>query len=210
MAQSTDSLGWIHRIEPGDPERVLLLLHGTGADEHSLFPLAEQFAPGATLIAVRGRSLEEGFPRFFRRFTAVEYDQEHLISEATALVQFVGDAAAQYEFSADAVSAVGYSNGANIALASELLVPGAFKALALVRPVQALEHPPEPSLDGLRVLLAQGARDPFLPYGEALGPFLEGLGADVHDVRVNGGHELTREDLLLLGEWWQAGAAGEL
>ena len=46
-SQAAD-LGFIHRFVPGlDPDQPpLLLLHGTGGDEHDLMPLANRVAPG--------------------------------------------------------------------------------------------------------------------------------------------------------------------
>ena len=61
MAQAPD-LGFIHRYIPAaDATRPpLLLLHGTGADEHDLIPLGEMLAPGAALLSPRGKVLEDG------------------------------------------------------------------------------------------------------------------------------------------------------
>jgi phospholipase/carboxylesterase len=62
-------LAFIHRFEPGAQPtlRPLLVLHGTGGDENDLIPLARMVAPGAPLLSPRGKVLEHGMPRFFRR-----------------------------------------------------------------------------------------------------------------------------------------------
>lgn len=44
---------------------VLLLLHGTGGNEHDLLPLAEIVDREASVLGVRGNVLEQGMPRFF-------------------------------------------------------------------------------------------------------------------------------------------------
>lgn len=201
MTTPDTDLRWIHLLERGTQDRTLLLLHGTGGDERSLLDLGRRLAPGAGLLSVRGRSLEEGFPRFFRRFSAIQYDQPHLNAEADALADFVTQAAAHYDLNPAKVTALGYSNGANIALATLVRRPGTFAGAALLRPVMALENPPHPDLGGVRVLALHGARDPFLPHAAALGPYLRGLGADLTEQTLNAGHELSAQDLGLTATW---------
>jgi len=197
-------MGWIHIFERGHGPTTLLLLHGTGANEHQLLGLGRQVAPEAHLLSVRGRSLEEGFPRFFRRFTATEYDQEHLISEALALADFVGRAAEQYQLDPAKVYALGYSNGANIALASLSLRPGPYAGAVLLRPVLALAAPPETDLRGKNVLVLNGRRDPFLPMATAIVPYLSERGAETAERTMDAGHELSSQDVTVVRDWLRA------
>ena len=62
-------LSFIHRFEPGAQlaSRPLLILHGTGGNESDLIPLGKMISPGAPLLSPRGKVLEHGMPRFFRR-----------------------------------------------------------------------------------------------------------------------------------------------
>ncbi|GMA15247.1 VOC family protein [Deinococcus metallilatus] len=194
-------LDWIHRFQPGTTGLTLLLLHGTGGNETSLLALGRQLAPEANLLSVRGRSLEEGSPRFFRRFSAARYDQAHLAEEADALAQFVRDAAALYDLDPGQVIALGYSNGANIALASLVRWPAAFAGAVLLRPVMPFEAPPQTDLGGLPVLVLHGQRDPFLPLAEPVTPYLRRMHGDVQEERLEAGHELTAQDLAVAAGW---------
>lgn len=194
-------LAWIHRYEAGSSGLTLLLLHGTGGDENSLFDVGRELAPEANLLSVQGRSLEEGSPRFFRRFSATQYDQPHLREEAEALARFVSDASAAYGFDKKRVVSLGFSNGANIALASLLLSPSTYIGAILLRPVMALEEPPKAELSGVNVLVVSGLRDPYQPYAAPVAPFLKTLHANVQLEVLNTGHELSAQDLSLVSNW---------
>lgn len=195
---------WIHHLERGTTNLTLLLLHGTGGNEQQLMALGRQVSPGANLLGVRGRSLEEGSPRFFRRFSATSYDQPHLISEAQALADFVGEAAQEYGLDAEQVVALGYSNGANIALTSLAHRPGAYRGAALLRPVMPMEAPPQADLAGKPVLALHGDRDPYAPFAAEVTPYLRRCGAAVEDRRLDAGHELTEADVSLTSAWLAA------
>ena len=199
--------GWEHTVqEParGPARGVLYLLHGTGGDETSLLGLGRVVAPDHLLIGVRGRSNEEGVTRYFRRYDALRYDQEHLASEARALARFVASAATQRGVETLPRAALGYSNGANIALAAQLLVPGTFGALALLRAVQPFEQPPAGDLRGTEALVLLGRNDPYRAAGSGLAALLRGAGASVEDDVLDAGHNLTEEDVARLAAWFAA------
>src|SRR5256886_8560623 len=114
---------FIHEFVPGSSERTLLLLHGTGANERDLIPLGRELDPRASLLSPRGKVLENGMPRFFRRLAEGVFDLEDLKNRTNELADFVAAAARHYELAANRVIAVGYSNGANIAASMLLLRP---------------------------------------------------------------------------------------
>ena len=82
-----DDLGFVHIFvpadEPGSP--TLLLLHGTGGNEQDLLPLGRELWPGAALLGLRGKVLENGMPRFFRRFGEGVFDVEDLRARTNEL-----------------------------------------------------------------------------------------------------------------------------
>src|ERR671925_1568006 len=90
-------LGFAHRFIPGAPDKpVLLLLHGTGGDENDLLPLGEALLPGAPRLSPRGKVLEHGMPRFFRRLAEGVFDLDDLRTRTHELADFVEAAAAAY------------------------------------------------------------------------------------------------------------------
>ena len=77
--ESSD-LGFIHHYVPpaGMTLRTLLLLHGTGGDKNDLLGLGRALNPAAALLSPRGKVVERGMPRFFRRFGEGVFDLDDL------------------------------------------------------------------------------------------------------------------------------------
>jgi phospholipase/carboxylesterase len=209
MTTST-SLTFIHRFEPGADPRThpLLLLHGTGGDENDLVALGREVAPGASLLSPRGKVLENGMPRFFRRLAEGVFDETDVRHRADELADFVAEARETYGLPAPI--ALGYSNGANIAAAILLLRPEALDGAVLLRPMMPLSSPPVPELGGKPVLLVSGLGDPFAPGGsaETLKDALSRGGAKVEHRVLPGGHALTRDDLDVAHRWLEAHRPG--
>lgn len=196
-------LSFIHRFEAGTSSHTLLLLHGTGGNEHDLVPLAHQLAPGAALLSPRGKVLENGAPRFFRRLAMGVFDEEDLKAQAADLARFVRDATRRYGLDAGRVYALGYSNGANMAAALMLLHPEVLAGAVLLRPVLPLEVAPLPDLTGKTAFLAAGTQDAWSPVArvQALADRLEQAGARVQLRWQQGGHQLYPEELSAAQAW---------
>jgi phospholipase/carboxylesterase len=201
-------LGFIHRFRPGSRPGAtpLLLLHGTGGNEDDLTSLGESLAPGAPLVSPRGKVLENGMPRFFRRLAEGVFDLDDLRFRAAELADFVAAAQEAYDLGDTAPIAVGFSNGANIAAALLLLSPGSLSGAVLLRPMVPLIPEPLPRLDGIPVLIAAGRQDPIVPpdHPRALADLLGSAGAEVTLHGSNAGHGLSREDLEVAKRWMQS------
>src|SRR6186997_2036988 len=124
---------FIHEFLAGSSNRTLLLLHGTGGNERDLLPLGRELDPNAALLSPRGKILENGMPRFFRRLAEGVFDLEDLKFRTNELADFVTAAAQHYGFTLDNLVAVGYSNGANIAASMLLLRPEILHRAVLFR-----------------------------------------------------------------------------
>ncbi len=195
---SGETARFLHHFQPatvsGRPP--LLLLHGTGGDESDLVPLGEAVLPGAALLSPRGRVLENGMPRFFRRLAEGVFDEADVIAQAQALAAFVTEAHEGYQLAKPV--ALGFSNGANIAAALLLLRPEALAGAVLLRAMPPLREPPPARRDGVPVLLLSGRGDPIMP-PEAAGTLagtLAARGAAVTHKTLPGGHELTQQDVV--------------
>jgi len=197
-----ETIDFIHRFEKGrSQERALLLLHGTGGDENDLVPLARMIAPTASLLSPRGKVLENGMPRFFRRLAEGVFDEDDVRRRANQLADFVSNARARYGIASPI--ALGYSNGANIAAAMLLLRPSELAGAILLRAMPPLTHSEPVKLDGVPVLIVSGARDPIVaPEAAAkLASLLERYGATVEYRVLPVGHELSQADVTLAQSW---------
>jgi phospholipase/carboxylesterase len=194
---------FIHRFQPGSAPGAapLLLLHGTGGDEHDLLPLGAMLSPGAALLSPRGRVLEHGMPRFFRRLAEGVFDEDDVRRRAAELGDFVTEARQRYDLAAPI--AVGFSNGANIAAALLLLQPGALAGAVLLRAMVPLSRPPAADLTGTPVLMLSGATDPIVPAANAarLVALLSERGADVTHTALPVGHQLSQADVTFARDW---------
>ncbi|MGH8100920.1 MAG: alpha/beta hydrolase [Chthoniobacterales bacterium] len=194
---------FIHEFVPGNSGRTLLLLHGTGGSERDLIPLGQELDSNASLLSPRGKVLENGMPRFFRRLAEGVFDLEDLRKRTQELADFVVSAAERYKVDLKKVVAVGYSNGANIAASVLLLRPEVLSAAILFRAMVPLIPDTQPDLSSVGVWIGAGSSDPIVPVSETkkLAELLREAAADVTIRFFQSGHELTPDDVDAAREW---------
>ena len=194
-----DTLERPHVFRPASVDGLppLVLLHGTGDDEHGLLGLGAALSPGAALLSPRGTVLEGTANRFFRRLREGVFDEDDLQARADELAAFLERAHEEYGLAPGSSYAVGFSNGANMAAALLLTSPRLLAGAVLVAAVPPFAAPPEADLAGRRVLVSNGERDPLarLDQTAALAEQLRGRGADVDVLTHPGGHQLAPEHL---------------
>ena len=200
-----------HRHEPGSGPATLLLLHGTGGDEHQLIELGRQLAPTAALLSPRGQVLEDGVAaRFFARRGVGDLDLDDLRRRGDELAAWVGEACLAYERDPARVLALGYSNGANIAVELLFRHPGVLRGAALLRAMLPYRPQGPLELTGTDVLIAAGDSDPYSPAEQVaeLAELLRAGGADVEVARQATGHGRVQGDLDALAAWLRPRAGG--
>jgi predicted esterase/catechol 2,3-dioxygenase-like lactoylglutathione lyase family enzyme len=206
---SGDALGFVHRYHPPKAGSelaghvTLLLLHGTGGDEDNLVSLGRMLLPGAALLSPRGQVDEGGALRFFRRIREGVFDQEDLARRTEDLARFIEAASETYGLDRDAIIAVGFSNGANIAGSVLLRRPGLLKGAVLLSPMVPFEPDPLPDLDGTAVFIGAGRNDAMVPVAqtEALAALLKRSGASVTTHWDSGGHAITPSEVTAAQRW---------
>jgi phospholipase/carboxylesterase len=189
-----------HIFEPGTEPTAppLLLLHGTGGDEHDLLPLGRRLSPGSALLSPRGEVIEHGARRFFARLAEGVFDPAEVTHRTHALADFIAAATAQHGLARGQLVALGYSNGANIAAALLQLRPESLAGAVLLRAMVVLDRPAVAgTLTGKRVLLANGTRDPIVPndHPSRLAALLRAGGAAVSLQTSPAGHGLAADDI---------------
>jgi phospholipase/carboxylesterase len=207
MSNDTN-LNFIHRFIPSsnNPEKeypTLLLLHGTGGSEDDLIQIGKMISPHSSLLSPRGKVLEHGMPRFFRRLAEGVFDIKDLKFRTQELAKFVHDASSKYSFDLNKTVAIGFSNGANIAASLLLLNPETINGAILFRAMKPFNPDNLPDLSNKQVLLSAGLIDPIVSKSQIEGLFnlLQKSGANVTMKWQQSGHNINNKDISDAKEW---------
>jgi phospholipase/carboxylesterase len=205
------NLGFIHRFIPphsnaNESKQTLLLLHGTGGTEDDLIPLGNELAPNAYILSVRGRVLENGMPRFFRRLEEGVFDLEDLKMRTDELAEFLTKSSSKYMFDEKRIIAVGYSNGANIAASLLLRRPESLAGAILFRAMVPYSPTVMPDLSNKSIILLEGLYDPIVSRTEAqrLLEIFTNAQSNVTLKWQDSGHNLTNEDIIAAKKWLES------
>ncbi|NLS02348.1 ring-cleaving dioxygenase [Rhizobium sp. P32RR-XVIII] len=196
-------LPFVHRFyTPPHPDgSVFVLLHGSGGNETTLMPLLHKVAPRATLLGVRGRATEEGFPRWYKRLTPFSFDQDDIKNEAEAFAAFIDSAVKSYGLDPAKIVYVGYSNGANLLNSLLYLHPHLVHRAVLLRSMPVLKNYPHADLTGTDLLVISGKTDAYGKYANELEARLKTSGATVDSDIISGGHDLGDADVPIIQKW---------
>src|SRR5918994_2738278 len=204
---SSSELGFIHQFvsAAGRSDHItLLLLHGTGGNEQDLIPLGQELYPRAAMLSPRGKVLESGMPRFFRRLAEGVFDIEDLKFRTHELADLVEKASKVYSFNLRYAISVGYSNGANIASTMLLLRPEVTFSAILFRAMVPFIPEKVPNLTGKNIFMGAGEYDPIVSQEqtEMLFRLFKDSGANVIlHWQKNSGHELGYDEISAAKDW---------
>ncbi|MSP00917.1 MAG: hypothetical protein EXR07_07695 [Acetobacteraceae bacterium] len=183
---------------PPDVSIPLVLLHGSGGDEHELVPLAAEVAPGSPVLGLRGTVEIDGGFAFFHRNADRTIDE----SDVEMRIPLVMEAIARHEFHRPPI-AIGFSNGAIMVAALLLTHPGLLAGAILFRPLSPFQNDLAPRLDGTPVLIIDGAKDSRRSPGdgERLAGRLTRASAMVAHHVLPVGHSITEMDRQIAKDW---------
>lgn len=191
-----------HVFQKGTSSRTILVMHGTGGDEHNILPLAKALDPDASVLSPRGMHLEGGMNRYFERYPDGTFNEQSIEQAVRELAEFVAAAVQEYEIDASNIFATGFSNGANTAAALMVRHPELLLGAALFGSTIPFAHVDRVDLTGKRIWLANGDQDSYAPveisqrWVEQLGEF----GAEVAWLRHPGGHQISQDHLRLIAQ----------
>ena len=204
----SNGLDFIHRFISDNSKAkksslTLLLLHGTGGTEDDLIPLGNELTPDASILSVRGKVLENGMPRFFRRLEEGVFDLEDLKMRTDELADFILKSSSIYDFDLKRLIAVGYSNGANIGASVLLRRPEVLAGAILFRAMVPFIPDVLPDLSKKFIILLEGMRDPIVSKQEAesLLKIFNKAHSNVTIKWQGSGHSLTQEDIDSAKKW---------
>ncbi|MBW9117736.1 alpha/beta hydrolase [Rhizobium cauense] len=186
---------YVHRLHAGAPGKpILFVFHGTGGDENQFFDFGRRLLPDATIVSPRGDVSEFGAARFFKRTGEGVYDMDDLARATDKMTAFVTTLAKEHG-STD-VLGLGFSNGANI-LANLLIEKGLFDASALMHPLIPFKPKANVGLEGRKILITAGERDPIgpAPVTRALADYFEAQKASVTTEWHAGGHDIRQNEI---------------
>ena len=198
-------------VRGSDADRLLLLVHGFGADERDLGGLLPYLDPDGRFVTVlpRGPVAVPGMPGF------AWYDFGLPASEISAALD---EAAAEHGVSRSEAIVGGFSQGAGLTLAL------AFRASDRPHPLGVLALSPalpQPSLDDIQpdwdaatkipVLLQHGTHDPLVPVARsrALARELEEHGVPLVYTEYPMEHQVALESVQRARSWLDAVVAGD-
>jgi phospholipase/carboxylesterase len=186
-----------HVFDQGTSSRTILVLHGTGADEYNILPLAKALDPEASVLSPRGMLLEGGMNRYFERYPDGTYNEQSIDVAVAELAEFIDVAASEYGFDKGNIFATGFSNGANTASALMVRHPELLTGAALFGSTIPYAQVEKADLSGKRIWLANGDQDSYAPVqvSERWVEQLREFGANVTWLRHLGGHQISQGHL---------------
>jgi len=182
---------------------TLVLLHGTGGNEEDLIFLGKKIEPNASILSPRGKVLENGLPRFFRRLSEGVFDLEDLRIRSHELADFIQKCSLHYKFDLENTIAIGFSNGANISVSMLFLRPEVLQGAILFRAMVPFIPDPLPNLSSKKILLSAGLEDPIVSRNETENLFrlFQKTNAIITLKWQPSSHNLIQEDILVAKPW---------
>jgi thioredoxin 1 len=201
-------------------QRLLLLVHGYGADERDLGGLLPHLDPDGHFCAVmpRGPEAAPGTPGFawYSWSPQGEFDPTAFTTSLDALDDLLDEACEEQGFARSEALVAGFSQGAGMMIALAL------RASDRPRPIGALAMSPAlPGLDvfeadwdaaaNIPVLIQHGSEDPLVPVARArqLARALEGQGVPVVYSEFPMGHQVALESIRHGRAWIEGVVAGK-
>lgn len=198
-----------------DRPPLLVLLHGIGADEHDLLPIADALDP--RLLAVSVRAPYEAAP-MGHAWYALDWstsppvpDLEQAERSREALAAFLPELGARLGIAPSRTFLFGFSQGATMALGLALTRPELVRGVILHsgRVLQGLERRAAPAgrLAGLEALVLHGVDDDVLPVErgretrDLLSPL---LGSRLEYREHDAGHFVTQASVGDAAKWLAA------
>jgi phospholipase/carboxylesterase len=202
-------------VVPTERPPLLVLLHGVGADEHDLLPLADGLDPRFLCVSVRGPHEAQGMGRAWFAIdwsrSPPAYDLAEAEESRVALCDLLPRLVAEHGTDPARTFVLGFSQGAAMALAVALTRPDLVRGVVLhsgrLLPDLPPRIAPAAALARLEALVVHGVHDDVLPVerGRELRDLLaERLAERLTYREHEAGHFVTLESLDDVARWLAA------
>ncbi len=178
-------------------DKTLVTLHGTGGGENDFLFLNDRLSDAYNILGLRGNVDENGLNRFFKRKSFTVFDQDNIRGEAGKLQQFIQAWMKKYEMNLDQFVFLGYSNGANMLLATLFYYPELLKNTVLLHPMLPFK-PNEPiDLSENTILVNYSVNDELITEEQSITliELLRSYKAQVTFKTYSTGHQLSAHEL---------------
>jgi phospholipase/carboxylesterase len=203
---STSPLTVVHQAprkpEPGKPP-LLVLLHGFGADEKDLLPMAARLDPRLAVASPRAPfQVREGSYSWMNGNTETDLDNAR-----RTVLECIEQVVASTGADRDRVYLAGFSQGAMLTLAIALTEPqkiaGAAVLSGRIAPAIRNRHAPADQLRGFPILVTHGTEDPQIPIraGRDIRAMLKPIGVDLEYHEFEMGHRISDNEVSVLDGW---------
>lgn len=206
----------LHHVKFGPPPKpggppTLVLLHGYGADEMDLVPLAAELDPALPVVSLRGPlSLGGGMRAWYQlQQTARGFviDEREVRAGDALLAESLAELAQER----GKLVPLGFSQGGGMAARAALFHPEHVRDVACLSSVPSRTRPderaPAQKLSGIRAFVGHGLQDPLLgpDAGRELRDELQNAGFQVTFREYPMGHMIQGEEVADLRSWLAAG-----
>lgn len=197
---------------PG-PHPLLLILHGRGANEHDLLPLASGLDPRFLVVSPRAPLARWGGYHWYDLIEMGTPEPATYTQGLQALRRFVGELLAAYPVAADQLYLLGFSQGAMMSGSLLMTQPETIAGAVLLSGYLPLEQDlavQKERLAGKPVFIGHGTADNVLPihHGREARDFFQAAGADLSYHEYPMGHQISTRERQDVADWL-SGRVGE-
>jgi phospholipase/carboxylesterase len=205
LASSPQS-GLVYRYREGDDEHCppVLMLHGLGGDENSMWILEKGLLSGGMIVAPRAKfKLNENGYSWVKGPLNRWPTKEDFSPAVTALKGLVRELVSEAGLKRDELFLMGFSQGA--ALAFSAAADPYLRPKAIITAAGFLPQGDFMNLSGLPIFWGHGSKDEWIPIEQARSDaiLLRDFGADIRFCETNVGHKLSMECIDGLRNWME-------
>lgn len=196
--------------EPAEDAPAVVVIHGRGANERDLLPIAERLPDSLHVLSVRAPDrLQGGYTWYDLDLSAgglhaSQPDEEGFRRSLDLLHEFVDWAVDSYDLDPDRIGLLGFSQGAITSLSALIERPERYSWVVALHGYLAASHEERAeNAAGKPVFVGAGESDQIIPVdrAERAASLLREAGADVRFERYRVGHGTTPEEIEDVAEW---------